>query len=137
MAKVHPELAPLRELRHSLSEPLLSPFGASSGRNTPSANQFIFGPSVWLRGLIKPGLGRAVAYIDYSSQEVAIAAALSCDPFLIDAVASGDPYTSFAVRAGLAPKVLPRQATVSSATSAKPACGGTNYGMGAKPLAFR
>ena len=131
MAKVHPELAPLRELRHSLSElrleklavgsdgrnrTLLSPFGASSGRNTPSANQFIFGPSVCLRGLIKPGLGMAVAYIDYSSQEVAIAAALSCDPFLIDAVASGDPYMSFAVRAGLAPKVLPRQATVSSAT---------------------
>ena len=82
---------------------LLSPFDASSGRNTPSANQFIFGPCVWLRGLIKPGLGMAVAYIDYSSQEVAVAAALSCDPFLIDAVASGDTYMSFAVRAGLAP----------------------------------
>jgi hypothetical protein len=31
--------------------------------------------------LIKPGPGRAVAYIDWSSQEVAIAAALSGDPF--------------------------------------------------------
>jgi DNA polymerase I len=118
-AKVYPELAPLRELRHSLSElrieklavgsdgrnrAMLSPFGASSGRNTPSANKFIFGPSVWLRGLIKPGPDRAVAYIDWSSQEVAIAAALSGDPFLIDAVASGDPYLSFAVRARLAPE---------------------------------
>jgi hypothetical protein len=46
----------------------------------------------------------AVAYIDYSSQEVAIAAALSGDTFLIDAVASGDPYLSFAVRAGLTPE---------------------------------
>jgi DNA polymerase I len=78
-AKLYPELAPLRELRHSLTElrieklavgadgrnrTMLSPFGASSGRNTPSANKFIFGPSVWLRGLIKPGPGMAIAYID-------------------------------------------------------------------------
>jgi DNA polymerase I len=151
-AKVYPELAPLRELRHSLSElrieklavgpdarnrTLLSPFGAPSGRNTPSANKFIFGPSVWLRGLIKPAPGRAIAYIDWSSQEVAIAAALSGDPFLIDAVASGDPYLSFAVRAGLAPA----GATKTSHRVVRDVCKacvlGTNYGMGAKTLAFR
>jgi DNA polymerase I-like protein with 3'-5' exonuclease and polymerase domains len=116
---------------------MLSPFGASSGRNTPSANKFIFGPSVWLRGLIKPAPGMAIAYIDWSSQEVAIAAALSGDPFLIDAVASGDPYLSFAIRAGLAPT----GATKSSHRAVRDLCKacvlGTNYGMGAKTLAFR
>jgi DNA polymerase family A len=151
-AKVYPQLAPLRELRHSLSElrleklavgsdgrnrAMLSPFGASSGRNTPSANKFIFGPSVWLRGLIKPGPGMAIAYIDWSSQEVAIAAALSGDPFLLDAVASGDPYLSFAVRAGLAPE----GATKASHRAVRDVCKacvlGTNYGMGASTLAFR
>jgi len=151
-AKAYPELAPLRELRHSLSElrieklavgpdgrnrTMLSPFGASSGRNTPSANKFIFGPSVWLRGLIKPGPGRAVAYIDWSSQEVAIAAALSGDPSLIDAVTSGDPYLSFAVRARLAPE----DATKASHRAVRDLCKacvlGTNYGMGARTLAFR
>ena len=92
MAKLHPQLEPLKELRHALSDlrleklavgpdgrnrTLLSPFGASSGRNTPSANKFIFGPSVWLRGLIKPAEGRSLAYIDWKSQEVYIAAQLS------------------------------------------------------------
>jgi hypothetical protein len=152
MAKIHPELAPLRELRHSLSElrleklavgsdgrnrALLSPFGATSGRNTPSANKFIFGPSVWLRGLIKPGPGMAVAYIDYSSQEIAIAAALSGDPFLIDAVASGDPYLSFAVRAGLAPEDATKASHRIQRDISKACLLGTNYGMGAKTLAFR
>jgi DNA polymerase I len=152
MAKVHPELAPLRELRHALSElrleklavgsdgrnrTLISPFGASSGRNTPSANKAIFGPSVWLRGLIKPDPGMAVAYIDYSSQEVAIAAALSGDPFLIDAVASGDPYLSFAKRAGLAPVEATKITHRAVRDLCKACVLGVNYGMGARSLAFR
>ena len=124
MAKLHPQLEPLKELRHALSElrleklavglddrnrTLLSPFGASSGRNTPSANKFIFGPSVWLRGLIKPAEGRALAYIDWKSQEIYIAAQLSGDPALLDAVLSGDPYLAFAKMAGLAPADATKQ----------------------------
>jgi DNA polymerase I len=151
-AKLYPELAPLRELRHSLTElrieklavgadgrnrTMLSPFGASSGRNTPSANKFIFGPSVWLRGLIKPGPGMAIAYIDWSSQEVAIAAALSGDPFLIDAMASGDPYLSFAVRARLAPEGATKASYRAVRDLCKACVLGTNYGMGARTLAFR
>ena len=105
MAKRYPQLEPLKELRHALAElrleklavglddrnrALLSPFGASSGRNTRSNSKFIFGPSVWLRGLVKPPEGRALAYIDWKSQEVAIAAKLSGDPALLEAVQSGD-----------------------------------------------
>jgi DNA polymerase I len=151
-AKVYPELAPLRELRHSLSDlrieklavgsdgrnrAMLSPFGASSGRNTPSANMFIFGPSVWLRGLIKPKRDRAIAYIDWSSQEVAIAAALSGDSALIEAVASGDPYLSFAVRAQLAPEGATKASHRAVRDLCKACVLGTNYGMGARTLAFR
>jgi DNA polymerase I len=151
-AKAYPELAPLRELRHSLSElrieklavgsdgrnrTMLSPLGASSGRNTPSANKFIFGPSVWLRGLIKPGPDRAIAYIDWSSQEVAIAAALSSDPDLIKAVASGDPYLSFAVQARLAPEGATKASHRAVRDLCKACVLGTNYGMGARTLAFR
>ncbi len=72
MAKAHPAVAPLRELRSSLSELrleklavgpdgrnrcLLSPFQSRTGRNQPSNCKYIFGPSVWLRGLIKPAAG--------------------------------------------------------------------------------
>lgn len=82
MAKAYPIIAPLHELRHALSElrlndlsvgedgrnrTMLSAFRARTGRNQPSNSKFIFGPSVWLRGLIKPEPGHAVAYIDWSN----------------------------------------------------------------------
>jgi hypothetical protein len=80
-ARVYPAVAPLRELRSSLAEmrlsdlavgkdgrnrTLLSAFRARTGRNQPSNAKFIFGPSVFLRGLIKPPPGYGIAYIDWS-----------------------------------------------------------------------
>ena len=73
MAAAYPVVAPLRELRASLSQLrlskiaagrdgrnrcLLSMFGSRTGRNQPSNSKFIFGTSAWLRGLIKPPRGR-------------------------------------------------------------------------------
>ena len=91
MARTHPAVAPLRELRHSLGEMrlfadlavgrdgrnrcMLSPFRSVTGRNQPSNARFIFGPSCWLRSLIRPEPGQAVAYVDWSQQEFGIAAA--------------------------------------------------------------
>jgi hypothetical protein len=69
MAKAHPQVSPMRELRSALSElrlndlavgcdgrnrTILSAFRSRTGRNQPSNSKFIFGPSVWLRSLIKP-----------------------------------------------------------------------------------
>ena len=45
-----------------------------------------------MRALIRPAPGMAIAYIDYASQEVVVAAALSGDAALLRACASGDPY---------------------------------------------
>jgi DNA polymerase I len=152
MAKTYPKLDPLKELRHALSEMrleaiavgpdgrnrvMLSPFGARTGRNTPSNTKFIFGPAVWLRGLIKPAPGRAIAYVDWSSQEVAIAAALSGDSGLRDAVESGDPYLAFAKRSGLAPLEATKQSHAAIRDVCKTVVLGTNYGMGPQSLAFR
>jgi DNA polymerase I-like protein with 3'-5' exonuclease and polymerase domains len=152
MAKRFPQLEPLKELRHSLSElrleklavgpdhrnrVLLSPFGASSGRNTPSNSKFIFGPSVWLRSLIKPAEGRALAYIDWKSQEVYIAAQLSGDRALLDAVLSGDPYLTFAKMAGLAPPDATKETHKEIRDLCKTCVLGTNYGMQAPSLAMR
>src|SRR6516164_10205110 len=76
MARGYPVIAPLRELRGSLSEmrlqelsvgkdgrnrTMLSAFRARTGRNQPSNTRFINGPSVWLRGLIQPPPGYGVA----------------------------------------------------------------------------
>ena len=152
MAKLHPEVAPLRELRHALSDLRLEhlavgtdernrtglfPFGARTGRNTPGSTRFIFGPSVWLRGLVKPETGRAIAYIDWRAQEVAIAASLSGDERLLDAVQSGDPYLAFAKLA----RLVPGDATKATHPQIREQCKrcvlGANYGMQAASLAYR
>jgi hypothetical protein len=152
MAKRYPKLEPLKELRHSLSElrleslavgpdgrnrVMLSPFGARSGRNTPSNTRFAFGPSVWVRGLIKPAEGRALAYVDWSAQEVWIAAKLSGDQALLHAVQSGDPYLTFAKMAGLAPADATKQSHKAVRDVCKTVVLGTNYGMGPESLAYR
>jgi DNA polymerase-1 len=151
-SRTYPTVAPLRELRHSLSELRLEklavgpdgrnrvglrPFAARSGRNTPSSAQYIFGPSVWLRGLIRPPEGRALAYIDWSAQEVVIAAALSGDMALLEAVRSGDPYLRFAKLAGLAPAEATKESHKQVRDLCKTCMLGTNYGMGARSLALR
>jgi DNA polymerase I len=114
MAKAYPIISPLRELRSSLSDlrlndlavgkdgrnrTILSAFRARSSRNAPSNSKFIFGPSVWLRGLIKPPPGHGLAYIDWRQQEFGIAAALSGDAAMQAAYLSGDPYLTFAKQA--------------------------------------
>lgn len=152
MAKRYPELEPLKELRHSLGQlrlndlavgpdgrnrTLLSPFGAATGRNLPSSSRFIFGPSTWIRGLIQPQEGLAVAYLDWSSQEVWIAAFLSGDKALQDAVTSGDPYIDFAKRAGLVPEDASKASHKAVRDMCKTCVLGTNYGMGARSLAIR
>ena len=152
MAKRWPGLEPLRELRHSMSElrleklavgpdgrnrTMLSPFGATSGRNTPGSTRFVFGPSVWVRGLIRPEQDRALAYIDWSAQEVWIAAALSGDKGLCGAVTSGDPYLAFAKMAGLAPANATKATHKTIRDVCKTVLLGTNYGMGPDTLAYR
>jgi DNA polymerase I-like protein with 3'-5' exonuclease and polymerase domains len=58
---------------------------------------------VWLRGLIKPGPGHGIAYIDWEQQEFGIAAVLSGDAAMLAAYKSGDPYLEFAKQAGAVP----------------------------------
>ncbi len=118
MARLHPAVRPVHELRQALSQLklqaltvgadgrnrcLLSPFSSKTGRCQPSNSKFIFGPAAWLRSLIRPGPGAAVAYIDWSQQELAIAAALSGDPNMQAAYLSGDFYLTFAKMAGAVP----------------------------------
>ena len=151
-AKSYPQISPLRELRHALSEmkleklavgsdgrnrAMLSPFASRSGRNQPSNNRFIFGPSVWLRGLIQPKEGRAIAYVDWSQQELAIAAALSGDPALSQAYASGDPYLEFAKMAGAVPRDATKKTHPTERSAYKVCMLATQYGMSEHGLAAK
>jgi DNA polymerase-1 len=152
MARIYPKVAPIRELRSALSEMrlsnitvgddgrnrcLLSPFASKTGRNQPSNSRFIFGPSVWLRGLIKPQDGFCLVYIDYSQQEFGIAAALSGDEKMMEAYRSGDPYLAFAIQAGAVPQGATKQSHKAEREQFKACVLAVQYGMGEISLAQR
>jgi hypothetical protein len=152
MARAHPILAPLRELRVALSQMrladvaagrdgrnrvMLSPFRARTSRNQPSNTKFIFGPSTWLRGLIKSPSGYGIAYIDWAQQEFGIAAALSRDPMMMEAYRSGDPYLAFAKQAGAAPPDATKATHKAVREQFKQCVLAVQYGMGAEALAQR
>ena len=109
---------------------LISPFRSITGRNQPSNSKFLFGTAVWLRGLIKPAEGMAIAYLDLASQEMAIAAALSGDAALWRAYSSGDPYMQFAIDAGLAPPGATKASHGPIRARCKAIVLGVQYGMG-------
>lgn len=151
-AIAHPKLMALKELRVTLGQMrlfdlavgrdsrnrcMLSPFRARTGRNQPSNSKFIFGPSAWIRSLIKPGEGRAIAYVDWSQQEMGIAGALSGDSAMMDAYTSGDPYLAFAKKAGAVPQDATKQTHKSERDIYKACVLAIQYGMGADSLAAR
>ena len=152
MSKIYPQIAPLRELRHSLgamrlfdlpvgederSRCMLSPFRSSTGRNQPSNTKYPFGTSVWLRGLIHPKEGYSLAYIDWSQQEFGIAAALAEDSAMIDAYLSGDPYLTFAKQAGAVPENATKQSHKAERELFKQCALAVQYGMGEHSLSER
>ncbi len=147
----YPELRQLYELRSTLggmrltglqvgsdgrNRCLLSAFKSVTGRNQPSNTKSIFGPATWMRGLIKPPDGLGLAYIDFASQEIGIAAALSGDERLIEAYTSGDPYLSFAIGAGLAPTDANKISHKAIRDRCKAIVLGIGYGMGADAMAM-
>jgi len=152
MARIYPILNPLRELRASLAQMrlsnlavgidgrnrcLLSAFQAKTGRNQPSNSQFIFGPAVWLRGLIRPESDTGLAYIDWSQQEFGIAAALSGDEAMLQAYESGDPYLAFARQTGAVPSDATKATHGSIREQFKQCVLAVQYGMGEEALALR
>jgi DNA polymerase I-like protein with 3'-5' exonuclease and polymerase domains len=85
---------------------------------------------------MKPGRGDALAYIDWSAQEVVIAAVLSGDPALLDVV-RGDPYLRMAERVGMAPSGATKATHGRAREMFKTVVLAINYGMGAPTLAVR
>jgi hypothetical protein len=151
MARAYPkEIGPIRELRYALSQLrlnkltvgpdgrnrcLLSAFRSKTGRNQPSNARYIFGPATWLRCLIRPSPGRAIAYVDWSAQELGIAAALSGDRVMQEAYRTGDPYLFLARRAGAVPLGATKQTHATEREQFKIVSLGVLYGLSAQGLA--
>ena len=153
MGELYPQIEPLRQLRHTLAKLrltsitmgkndgrnrcMLGQFVCSTGRNAHQAGKFIFGPSRWLRELIKPERGGALAYLDWKSQEFVAAAALSGDQNMLAAIASDDAYVWFARMARLVPEWATALTHPEIRDLCKRCCLGVLYGMGYRALAFR
>jgi hypothetical protein len=159
MAKAYPEIEPLRQLRYirdklrtiqlsvgadGRNRTVLWPFSSKSSRTQPKAKEWIFSPSVWLRHLIKPAPGKALAYIDYSSMEFLAAAALSdkhcgdSNPML-ELYRTGDPYLNFGKLIGYIAQDATRQTPGVEAVRErlKVLCLGVQYGMQTATLSSR
>jgi hypothetical protein len=157
MSKGYPQLEELRQLRHARDKmrrikltvgqdgrnrTILWPFKAKTSRTQPKAAQWIFSPAVWLRSLIRPEPGQAVAYIDYSSMEFLIAASLSdghCGPVnnMLEIYKTGDPYWSFAKRVHAVPSDADKKLYVDVRNKYKNMLLAVQYGMGTETLAAR
>jgi DNA polymerase I-like protein with 3'-5' exonuclease and polymerase domains len=116
---------------------VLWPFKSKTGRTQPKAAEWIFSPSVWLRSLIKPGPGMAVAYIDYSSMEFLLAAAMSGDPNMLQMYNTGDPYLSFAKAVGAVPQDATKASHEAERDNYKVMLLSTQYGLSMQTLAAR
>lgn len=157
MTKGFPQLEALRQLRHTRDKmrkiklavgpdarnrTVLWPFKSKTGRTQPKASLWIFSPAVWLRSLIRPAPGMAVAYVDYSSMEFLIAASLSdghCGPTnnMLDMYRTGDPYLSFAKSVNAVPQSATKKSHETVRDRYKVMLLSTQYGLSAASLSAR
>jgi len=114
-----------------------NPFGTQTGRNAPPATGFVLAMSSVFRVLIRAPEGKAITGVDWSSQEFALAAALSRDESMMKAYYSGDPYLYFAKEAGAVPPEGTKKEYAAERLLFKSTTLGLQYGMGAKSLAAK
>ena len=150
MGKRFPEIENLRQLGKTLSalrEPSITihndraycytaPFKSKTGRNQPSTSRVRFGAPKWMRSLIKPTKGRAIAYIDVVAEEFGIAALLSQDEAMWGSYCSDDVYIDFAKRAGLVPPNATKATHPENRRMCKEVVLGVQYGRGSASTAL-
>src|SRR5260370_27821969 len=81
--------------------------------------------------------GRAVAYIDWRSQEYGVGAVLSGDRAMMADYQAGDPYLGFAKRIDMVPDDATKKTHRAERDIIKAVILGTQYGMGERALAVR
>jgi DNA polymerase-1 len=114
MYGAHPAIMGLHALRDSLgvvvraklpigrdgrNRPSIFPFGTATGRNAHSKS--LFNAHAAMRSFMVFPVDSIGVYLDWRTQEVGVAAALSGDEALMESYRSGDIYHSLAVLCGL------------------------------------
>ena len=151
MASAHPGIEGLHALRDSIgfiakarlpigrdgrNRPSLFPFCTATGRNAHARSPYNAHAGVRSFMICPPG--SIVAYLDWRSQEVGIAAAHSGDERLMADYAAGDVYHGLARMCGQTTEPDPvrwKKANKAQRDRMKPLQLGINYGMGVPSLA--
>jgi hypothetical protein len=122
--------------RDGRNRPSLFPFATVTGRNAHAKS--LFNAHAGMRSFIKFPEDAIGIYLDWRTQEVGIAAALSGDQGLMDAYRSGDVYHAFAMDCGLTRDTdikLWKKAEPDTRQRMKALYFGIMYGMGVPSLA--
>ena len=113
-----------------------SVFRSVTGRNQPK--QFIFSGPKWLRFLIVPeSPDHVLVYVDYTAQEVGLAAVLSGDEAMRAIYETSDCHMAFAIRAGAAPLGATKKTHAAIRKRYKTVCLGVQYGQTAFGISSR
>jgi DNA polymerase-1 len=110
-------------------------FGTVTGRNSPKARAALLHRSRWWRNLIRPEPGRALAYLDFSSEEFLVQAVLAGDQQGIADYRSGDVYLAWGRALGFIPPDGDKRSHARERALLKTAVLGINYGLGVHGLA--
>jgi hypothetical protein len=123
------------------------PYYTVTGRNQPMVKRgFLMNLPPWLRFMVAPHAGHVLIVADWSQQEIYVAASLSGDTALRDALLSGDVYIAMARMAGLIPQTeddntyeaVPLKVRYASQRQVMKSCVlGIGYGMGVPSLGKR
>lgn len=119
------------------ARPYFGIYGSQASRSQPGAVGFIPLKAHWMRNFIEPPPGRAMAGVDYASQEFLLAAILSQDLPMMDAYASGDVYLAFGKAAGLIPPEGTKETHKKVRDMCKTIVLGISYDLSARGLAPR
>src|SRR5262249_35732445 len=114
----------VEEVRDGKSHFFANNYGTVTGRDAPTS---LFTLPGWARFLIKPPEGWGVAYLDFSAEEIVIAAALSKDQTMLDDYYK-DIYVQQAIKQGLAPLWATKETHPGIRDQSKPLVLGINYG---------
>jgi DNA polymerase I len=122
--------------RDGRNRPSLFPFSTATGRN--AHRKSLYNAHAGMRSFIIFPEEVTGVYLDWRTQEVGVAAALSEDQALIDAYNGGDVYHALAIMCGLTDDPDPahwKKNNVAARQQMKALQLGINYGMGVSSLA--
>jgi DNA polymerase I len=112
-------------------------FGTITSRNNPTKHkEVLLLRSRWWRHFIQPLPGRALAYLDFSSEEFMVMAVLAGDTQGIADYQSGDVYVAWGQTMGLIPASGDKRSHPRERKLLKDVVLGINYGAGPRRLAL-